>query len=206
MNTWWYINRSAGLVAWLLLAGSIILGLLLSSKAAGRKLRPNWVQDLHRGLSGLGVAFVGVHILGAVADSYVHFGWADTLIPFASSWRPTAIAYGVVTLYLLVAVEATSLARKHLPKSVWRRTHLLSFPLFITATLHGITAGSDVRTVTAIAAISLLSAAIMGLTVYRVLDHLETKDQPAVNRVPAARPPAPTPPPQPQPQPPVRSF
>ena len=34
----------------------------------------------------------------------------------------------------------------------------------------------------------------------RVLDHLETKDQPPANRVPAARPPAPTP------RPPVRSF
>ena len=132
--TWWYINRAAGLVAWALLSASIVLGLLLSSRALGTKVRPNWIQDLHRGLSGLAVVFVGVHVAGAVGDNYLHFGAAQVLVPFTSTWRPWAVAWGVVTLYLLAAVEASSLLRKHLPRTAWRRIHLLSFPLFVTAT------------------------------------------------------------------------
>ena len=196
MNVWWYVNRSAGLVSWVLLAGSIILGLMLSSKAAGKKVRPNWIQDLHRGLSGLAVAFVGVHILGAVADSYVHFGWADVLVPFASSWNPLAVAWGIVTMYLLVAVEATSLARKHIPKTLWKRIHILSFPLFVTATVHLITAGTDIANTIVIVLVAMLSAAIMGLTVFRVLDAMEAAKNPAPSRVPvrpAPAPPAPAP-------------
>jgi len=185
VNAWWYVNRSAGIVAWVLLALSMMAGLFLSSKAAGKKVRPNWLQDLHRGLSGLSVAFVLVHIAGAVADSYVHFGVADVLVPFASGWKPLAIAWGVVTMYLMAAVEITSLARKHLPRKLWRRVHVLSFPLFVTATLHGVTAGTDIKNVVSIAVISIMSAALIGLTVYRVLDQIEQNANPAPNpRIP----------------------
>ena len=183
--TMWYVNRSAGIVAWLLLATSMMVGLLLSSRALGRKARPNWLTDLHRGLSGLSVAFVAVHIAGAVGDNYIHYGWAETLVPFASSWRPWAMAWGVVSLYLLVAVELSSLARKRVPKAIWRKIHYLSFPLFITATTHAFTAGTDVGTTLGIAVASLASAAIAGLTVIRIRDEIEKANQP---KVPAGQP------------------
>ena len=41
---------------------------------------------------------------------------SEILVPLTSSYRPVAVAWGVVSLYLLAAVELTSLARKHLPK------------------------------------------------------------------------------------------
>ena len=53
------------------------------------------------------------------------------------------MAWGVAALYLLVAVEVTSLAKKRLPMKVWRRAHLLSFPLWLTATAHFALAGTD---------------------------------------------------------------
>jgi len=90
--------------------------------------------------------FVGVHVLGLVADSYVHFGWSEVLIPFASSWHPAAVAGGVVAMYLLVAVEITSLLRKHLSKALWKGVHFASYPMFALTTLHAITAGTDTRT------------------------------------------------------------
>ena len=171
--TAWYVNRAAGLVAWALIASSLVVGLLLSSKILGRRVRPNWLLDLHRGLSALSVTFVGVHVAGAVADNWVHIGWAEVLVPGASSWRPWAVAWGVVTTYLLIAVEGSSLLRKHLPKVVWRRIHFLSFPLFVTATAHGIAAGSDMGTTTGIAVAALVTAGIAGLTAWRVVDEIE---------------------------------
>jgi predicted ferric reductase len=183
--TWWYINRAAGLVSWALLSASIVFGLLLSSRALAGRVRPNWIQDLHRGLSGLAAAFVAVHVLGAVADSYLHFGWAEVLVPFASSWRPMAVAWGVVSLYLLVAVEATSLLRKRLSPAAWRRVHFLSFPLFLTATAHGITAGSELGTTAGIAVAALATAAIAGLTTLRVIHEVAKAKRPPHPRIPA---------------------
>lgn len=182
---WWYANRAAGLVAWALLSASMVVGLLLSSKALGKKARPNWLTDLHRGLSGLAVAFVGVHVAAAIGDSYVHFGAADVLVPGVSSWRPLAIAWGVVSMYLLIAVEGSSLLRKHLSKAVWRKIHFLSFPLFITATVHGVTAGSEMGTTVGIAAAVLATSAIAGLTALRVMDEVaKAKQPPGPTRVP----------------------
>ena len=76
-------------------------------------------------------------------DSYVGFGLADLLVPFASHWKPMAVAWGVTGLYLLLAVEVSSLARKRLPNRIWRRLHFLAFPLYVVATLHMLTAGTD---------------------------------------------------------------
>jgi DMSO/TMAO reductase YedYZ heme-binding membrane subunit len=105
-----------------------------------------------------------VHVAGLVADSYVHFGVADVLVPFASSWHTGAVALGIVALYLLAAIEISSLLLRRLPRRVWRGIHLTSFVLFWVATFHLITAGTDaprplsqVATTTAMVVVVLLT-------------------------------------------------
>jgi hypothetical protein len=55
---------------------------------------------------------------------------------------------------MLVAVELTSLARRRLPNTLWRGVHYLSFPLFLSATAHGLTAGTDATSLMLRAAIT----------------------------------------------------
>lgn len=142
-QVWWHLARASGLVSWALLAASVIWGLVVAGRLTGRKPGPKWNLDLHRFLGGLAVTFSAVHVLGLVADSYVHFGWVDVLVPFASSWKPTAVAWGVIGLYLLAAIEITSLMMRRLPRRLWRAVHSLSFLLFGVATLHAFQAGTD---------------------------------------------------------------
>ena len=142
-HLWWYVARSGGIVAWALLAASVLWGLALSTKALGKRPRPSWLLDLHRFLGGLALVFTGIHVGALVLDSYVSFGLVQLLVPFTSSYRPGAVAWGVVGLYLLLAVEVTSLLRPRIPKHIWRRVHLASFGLFAVSTLHGLQAGTD---------------------------------------------------------------
>jgi predicted lysophospholipase L1 biosynthesis ABC-type transport system permease subunit len=109
----------------------------------GKRPRPNWLLDLHRMLGGLALVFTAVHVGAILLDTYVHFGLVEVLVPFASKWHPVAVAWGIVAMYLLVAVEVTSLLRSRLSKSLWRKVHYASFPLFVSATVHGLTAGTD---------------------------------------------------------------
>jgi len=139
----WYVARSAGLVSWALMAASVLWGLALSTKILGPKVRPNWILDLHRWLGGLALTFTGIHVAALLLDTYVHFGLESVLVPFATDWHPAAVAWGIVSFYMLLAVEITSLLRSRLPKSLWRKTHVLSFGLFVTSTIHGLTAGTD---------------------------------------------------------------
>ena len=167
---WWYLARSGGVAAWAMLAFSVLWGLVLSTKAFGSKPRPNWVLDLHRFVGGAAVIFTGIHVASIVLDSYIEFGMREILVPFTSSYRPAAVAWGVIALYVLLAVEITSLLRKRLSKRLWRMTHFLSFPLFILATAHGVTAGTDKDTFLLRTAFIVATAAIGGLTALRVID------------------------------------
>jgi DMSO/TMAO reductase YedYZ heme-binding membrane subunit len=140
---WWYLTRASGIVAWLMLTASVIWGIVLSTKAFPDRRRPAWLLDLHRWLGGLAVTFTAIHLAALVADNYVDFGLADLLVPYASSWRPGAVALGVVAMWLLLAVEATSLAMKRLPRRVWRGIHLSSYAVFLLVSLHAAFAGTD---------------------------------------------------------------
>ena len=169
-NFAWYVARAAGIVSWTLLAAATLWGLALSTRALGRRPRPNWLLDLHRWLGGTALAFTGVHVLALLADQYVNFGLVEILVPFASSWHPVAVAWGVVAGYLLLAVELTSLARNRLTKRTWRRVHTASFVLFVFATIHGLAAGTDTRSASARLFVLAVLTLFAGLTTIRVID------------------------------------
>jgi len=177
----WFVARGAGLVAWALVSASVLWGLTLSGKPFGRKPHPAWLLDLHRYLGGLATIFTLFHVAAVVADSYVHFTLTAVLVPFVSTWRPLAIAWGIVGLYLLVAVELTSLARRHLSKRAWRAVHFASFPLFVVATVHGLTAGTDTTSRVALWVAGVVTLLVAALTVVRIEDA-----QSSATRVPAA--------------------
>ena len=167
-SPWWYVARASGIVAWGLLALSVLWGLALSTKVLGRRPRPNWLLDLHRFLGGLGVVFVGVHLLGLVLDTWIHIGPTEILVPLTSSWKPVAVTWGVVAFYLLVAVEVTSLLRRRLPKRWWKGIHFSSYALYLVATVHLLTAGTDRSSPLLMGAVVATTAAVIGLTAVRV--------------------------------------
>jgi predicted ferric reductase len=166
---WWYVARGGGLVAYVLLAASTIWGLAVSTRLLGRWPAPGWTLDLHRFLGGLALAFTGVHTAGLVLDNYVQFDLVNLLVPFTARWRPVAVAWGVVAVYLLVAVEATSLARRRLPHRLWRRVHVAAFPLLVAATGHLLAAGSDRGNPAVLVMLVATAAATTFLLLFRLL-------------------------------------
>jgi DMSO/TMAO reductase YedYZ heme-binding membrane subunit len=158
-NVSWYVARASGLVAWGLLAATVLWGLFYAGRLTRTMPTPAWNLDLHRFLGGLSVIFVALHVIGLAADRYVDFGLGQIFVPFASHWRPGAVAWGITAMYLVVAVEATSLVKPKLPKKVWRSVHLLSFVLFVCSTVHAIQSGTDLGSwVVRVVGVGLLGA------------------------------------------------
>jgi predicted ferric reductase len=163
----WYVARSSGIVAWVLVLTTVVWGLLLATnvrtRVLGRRPTPAWLLSLHRYLGALTVAFVGVHVGAILLDTYTDFGITDALVPFTGSWHPAAVAWGIVGMYLLVAIEVTSLLRHRMSRRAWHAVHLLSYFLFATTTVHMLTAGTDVKALMASTAAALLGvAAVLG--------------------------------------------
>jgi predicted ferric reductase len=171
----WYVARAAGLVSWALLAAATLWGLALSTRALGARPRANWLLDLHRWLGGTALAFTGVHVLALLADQYVRFSPVQILVPFASSWHPVAVAWGIVAGYLLVAVELTSLARNRISKRTWRRVHTASFVLFVAATVHALAAGTDTRSTLVLTSLLAVVTLVAGFTAIRVADLVRSR-------------------------------
>jgi sulfoxide reductase heme-binding subunit YedZ len=142
-QVWWYLARASGIVAWAMLTASVIWGIVLATKAFPEHRRPLWLLAMHRWLAGLTVAFVAIHIAALVADSYITFDLADVTVPYASDWQPGAVALGILAMWLLVAVELTSLAKRRLSRKVWRWVHLTSYVTFWLTSLHAAFAGTD---------------------------------------------------------------
>jgi len=168
-HVWWYLARSSGIVAWGLLAASVLLGLVLSTRALGRRPAPAWTADLHRGIGGMAVTFTALHLLGVAADSTVEFSAGALFVPFVSQWRPAAVAAGIVAFYLLVAVELSSLLRRRLAIRVWRWIHLSSFLLYVAATGHLLTAGTEASSPWLLGPVWGTMIATGSLTLVRVL-------------------------------------
>ena len=167
-QVFWFTARASGIVAWGLAAASVVWGLALSTRLLGRRPRPAWLLDLHRFLGGLAAVFTGVHVLAVLADSYVHFSLANVLVPLTGDWHPLAVAWGIAGMYLLLAVELTSLARPRVPRRLWRRVHYAGFAVYVMTTVHGLTAGTDGRSPAFLVANAVVAALVAGLTASRV--------------------------------------
>jgi predicted ferric reductase len=163
----WYVARASGVVTLGLLTASVLWGLVLSTRAFRAHPRPAWVLDLHRFLAGSAVIFLAVHVGSVLADTYVHFGPVNVLVPFTGDWHPTAVAWGIIAMYLLVTVEVTSLLRSHVPARAWRATHYAAFPLLGLSILHGLTAGTDRHSLWLRCGIFVAAAAVVGLLAVR---------------------------------------
>lgn len=140
-QTLWFASRACGLVALLLLTGTVVLGALHTGRAATAAWPRFVVHGLHRNLALLAVVFVAMHVATAILDPYAGIRWIDAVVPFASGYHPFWTGLGAAALDLLAALVVTSLARTRLPLPLWRGVHRAAYGLWPVALAHGLGIG-----------------------------------------------------------------
>ncbi len=138
----WLLARAAGLVAFAVLTLSVWLGLAMSTRIVAPRYRGR-LLGWHRTLAWTGLSLVALHVGALLADPTLHFGPAAVLVPFASSWRPAAVAAGVVAGWLSLALAASFRMRRLIGQRGWRRLHYASFLAFVLALCHALASGTD---------------------------------------------------------------
>jgi methionine sulfoxide reductase heme-binding subunit len=138
----WYFARSAGIVAYLLLSSSVLLGVLMAGKTtfAWPKFA---VEEVHRFLAILTGVFIVLHGGSLLLDRVVSISLGQELVPFTSPYRPLAVGLGICAMELIAAVGITNALRTRLPYTTWRKLHYLTLPAWLLASLHGVLAGTD---------------------------------------------------------------
>jgi methionine sulfoxide reductase heme-binding subunit len=165
----WYLTRSTGAVALVLLTLAIALGVL----DVRRLSTPRWprfvVDSLHRNVSLLAMVFLVLHILTSVLDSFASISLLDAFVPFAGSYRPFWLGLGAVSFDLLLAVTITSLMRRRMGYASWRAIHWLTYASWPIALLHGLGTGSDVKSTWLLVLTIACMAVVLGAVLARVI-------------------------------------
>jgi methionine sulfoxide reductase heme-binding subunit len=141
--TTWIVLRAAGIGAYVLLFLSVSWGLIGTTSLFGKRVAKATAVTVHQFLGAAALFLLAGHLGGLLVDSYMPFRPLDVLIPLHSAFRPLASALGVLAMYAMVLVLASSWLRRPVGPVWWRRLHLLAAPAFGLSMVHGIFAGTD---------------------------------------------------------------
>ena len=166
-QAFWFLTRGTGAVSLLMLTGVVVLG-IAGSVGWERRRWPRFItQGLHRNLSLLAVAFLGVHVATAVFDGYAPIRWVDVIVPFGGSYRPVWLGLGAVGFDLLLALVITSLVRVRLGYRSWKAIHWLAYACWPVALVHGLGTGTDTSAAWMLALDAACVAAVVGAAWWR---------------------------------------
>jgi methionine sulfoxide reductase heme-binding subunit len=146
MSADWYLMRSSGVVALVLLTAVLVLG-IATFRRWGPSGSPRFVTAaLHRAVSLLAVVFLAVHVLTAIVDPYAAVGAAAVAVPFVAGKSPLWVGLGAVSLDLVAALVLSSLLRRRVGARAWRAIHGLAYLAWPLAFAHSFGMGSDATT------------------------------------------------------------
>ncbi len=168
-RVYWHMARSAGVVAYLSLWGSVLWGLMVTNKVLDGVVKPLITFEMHQFLSILALAFSGFHGFILLGDRYVEFGLGELLIPFKSPYEPVWVGVGVLAFYLTAILAISFYVKKRIGQRAWRLIHYLSFLGWVMVVFHGLMSGSDSGAPLMRAVYLVTTISVGFLTVYRIL-------------------------------------
>jgi hypothetical protein len=117
----WMAARATGLVALVLIALLVVLGILLSHPEQTQWKLAKRIYPWHESLWVFVFAFLIVHIVSLVVDPYAGVGIGGALVPGMSQYRTAPVAIGVISLYALLITAMTARYTRLLPTGWWLR-------------------------------------------------------------------------------------
>ncbi len=139
----WHLERSAGIVAYILLLASMVWGLFISGHFV-KNWSPGPVSlTMHSTISWLALLLGMGHGLLLMFDKYFTYTLADIFVPFKGPYRPEVVALGTLAFWLIVIVTLSFPLKKHIGHKTWRRVHYASYAAFGLVSAHGLLAGTD---------------------------------------------------------------
>jgi sulfoxide reductase heme-binding subunit YedZ len=162
---WWLSSRAAGVVAFALIASSVLLGLAL----ANRLVRGHTVVKLHEHLALASLVAIAVHAITLLGDRWLNPGAAGLLVPFAMDYRPLFTGIGVIAGYLAVLIGLSFYVRRRIHPRRWRRLHRFTILVYVLGVMHVVGAGSDAEAVWMRVVLFATGAPILFLFLLRTL-------------------------------------
>ncbi len=165
----WVVSRATGFTAFALIAGAMVAGLLVRTRAAVGPLKGAGMVDLHRHLSLLGLVAIAVHGGALLFDATVDVSPAALVVPGLIGYRPVATGIGVAAAELALLIHLSFRYRSKIGVKTWRRLHWGTYAVFLGGAAHGILSGTDTGALPAQVLYGGAVAAVAALTGWRAV-------------------------------------
>jgi methionine sulfoxide reductase heme-binding subunit len=140
---WWLAARSAGIVAFLLIAAAVIIGLFLSSDVSRRPGLKRDLVKVHQQVALAALATIAAHGILLLGDKWLNAGVTGITIPFTIAYRPVWTGLGILAGYLAVALGPTFYLRRRIGARRWRLIHRFTVLVYALAVVHSLGSGTD---------------------------------------------------------------
>jgi len=180
---WWLASRAAGVVALVLIALSVAIGLAMASKAFRRAGLPKRLIALHEHAALAALVAIAVHGIALLGDSWLNPGPLGIAVPFVMEHEPLFTGLGILGGHLAAILGLTFYIRRRVGTRRWRNLHRLTPLVYVLGVVHTLGAGSDAGEPWLLAVLLLTGTPILYLGILRALP----AERPAVSR-PAAAP------------------
>jgi sulfoxide reductase heme-binding subunit YedZ len=166
-HVFWLMSRSAGVVAWLALSASLVIGLAMALKLTPRALTPR-LRVAHERIALVALGTVAAHGLLLLGDGFLRPSLLDLLVPFSINHAPFWTGLGTIAGYVMAALSLSYYARRRIGARRWRNAHRFIPIAWLLGVAHVIGAGTDIGDLWLQVPFALTVGAVLALLALRV--------------------------------------
>ncbi len=141
--SFWLASRSAGVVAFILIATAVILGLYMAGGVSKRPGAKRTLVKVHEQVALAALAAIAAHGLLLLGDKWLHPGVTGIAIPFTMSYRPVWTGMGITAGYLAAILGPSFYLRRRIGARRWRQVHRATVIVYALAIMHSLGSGTD---------------------------------------------------------------
>ncbi len=141
--SFWLASRSAGIVAFILIATAVILGLYMAGGVSKRPGAKRTLVKVHEQVALAALTAIAVHGLLLLGDKWLNPGLTGISIPFTMGYRPLWTGLGITAGYLAVILGPTFYLRRRIGAKRWRLIHRATVLVYVLAVMHSLGSGTD---------------------------------------------------------------
>ncbi len=141
--SFWLASRSAGIVAFILIATAVILGLYMAGGVSKRPGAKRTLVKVHEQVALAALTAIAVHGLLLLGDKWLNPGLTGISIPFTMGYRPLWTGLGITAGYLALILGPTFYLRRRIGAKRWRLIHRATVLVYALAVMHSLGSGTD---------------------------------------------------------------
>jgi len=142
-HLFWLSSRALGIVAIILLAASVSMGLLMSSRAISKRGFASQMKNYHEALALSAMAAIAAHGLTLLGDKFLDPGLSGVALPFAMNDQPVWTGLGIIGAWLTAIFTFSFYVRSWIGTKTWRWLHRWTLLAYVLAVVHTVGSGTD---------------------------------------------------------------